>query len=214
MKHYSVHTGKGELNSASGNHLCGLMLEKHVPQSIPSNFQPRRSDAISDREILLTGIGLLCNGRSDFNDVELYRGDELFMNAYGLKTVASEAVFRQRFDELPSERTHDALRRLNAAMLSKRPLGRVNAEGLELIPVDIDVSPLDNSGSLKQGVSLTYKKYAGYAPSLPMWAPKAICSTASCGRGSSIASPAPLPSFGGRFKCSTKSTFPRRVCFV
>ena len=33
-----------------------------------------------------------------------------------------------------------------------------------MIPVDFDVSPLDNSGSKKQGVSHTYKKHDGYAP--------------------------------------------------
>ncbi|NKB24769.1 MAG: hypothetical protein GKR87_14440 [Kiritimatiellae bacterium] len=85
MKQYKIKTGKGELNSTSGNHLCGLLLEDHAQQILPSNFQPRRSDAISDREILLTQIGLLCNGRTDFNDIDLYRGDEIFMNAFGLK---------------------------------------------------------------------------------------------------------------------------------
>jgi hypothetical protein len=30
--------------------------------------------------------------------------------------------------------------------------------------VDIDVSPLDNSGSHKEGVSRTYKGHDGYAP--------------------------------------------------
>jgi hypothetical protein len=40
----------------------------------------------------------------------------------------------------------------------------VRAGYLDLIPVDIDVSPLDNSGSHKQGVSFTYKKHDGYAP--------------------------------------------------
>ena len=34
---------------------------------------------------------------------------------------------------------------------------------LDLVPVDI-CSPLDNSGSKKQGVSFTYKKHDGYAP--------------------------------------------------
>jgi hypothetical protein len=29
-------------------------------------------DAIADRDILLTQIGLLCNGRTDFNDVDLF----------------------------------------------------------------------------------------------------------------------------------------------
>lgn len=32
------------------------------------------------------------------------------------------------------------------------------------IPVDIDVSPMDNSGSNKEGVSYTYKNFNGYAP--------------------------------------------------
>jgi len=164
MKHYKLKTGKGELNSTSGNHLCGLLLGDHVRQTIPVNFQPRRSDAIADRDILLSQIGLLCNSRTDFNDIDLYRNDELFMNAYGLKTVASEPVFRQRFDDLPAKRTHAALRKLNTRLLSKRTFGRVDADGLKLVPVDIDVSPLDNSGSSKQGVSWTYKKHDGYAP--------------------------------------------------
>ena len=32
------------------------------------------------------------------------------------------------------------------------------------VPVDIDVSPFDNSGSHKKGVSRTYKNFDGYAP--------------------------------------------------
>jgi hypothetical protein len=56
------------------------------------------------------------------------------------------------------------LRKLNTRLLSKRTFGRVDADGLKLVPVDMDVSPLDNSGSSKQGVSFTYKKHDGYAP--------------------------------------------------
>ena len=164
MKHYRLKIGKGELNSTGGNHLCGLVLGKLPMKTLPENFQPRRSDAIADRDILLSQIGLLCNGRTDFNDIDLYRGDEIFMNAYGLKTVASESVFRQRFDDLPAEKTHASLRRLNTRLLAQRSFGRVNADGLKLVPVDMDVSPLDNSGSSKQGVSFTYKKHDGYAP--------------------------------------------------
>ena len=164
MKQYKLKTGKGELNSTGGNHLLGILLERHAQQSIPVNFQPRRSDAIADRDILLTQIGLLCNGRNDFNDVDLYRNDELFMNAFGLETVASEPVFRQRFDDLPAARTHAALRDLNIRLLSTRTFGQVDADGMLLVPVDIDVSPFDNSGSSKQGVSFTYKLHDGYAP--------------------------------------------------
>ena len=32
------------------------------------------------------------------------------------------------------------------------------------LPVDIDVSPMDNSGTKKEGVGRTYKGHDGYAP--------------------------------------------------
>lgn len=138
-----------------------MLLERHAQRAIPIHFQPRRSDAIADRDILLTQIGLLGNGRTDFNDVDLYRNDELFMNAFGLKTVASEPVSRQRFDDLPAARTHAALRNLNLRLLSTRAFGRVDADGMLRVPVDINVSPFDHSGSSKQGVSLTDKMHDG-----------------------------------------------------
>lgn len=34
----------------------------------------------------------------------------------------------------------------------------------QLVPLDIDVSPFDNSGTKKEGVSCTYKKVDGFAP--------------------------------------------------
>jgi hypothetical protein len=64
-------------------------------------------------------IGLLSNGRSDFNDVDLYRGDGVFANAYGIERLPSEAVLRQRLDELPPLRSHAALRDLNTRLLGK-----------------------------------------------------------------------------------------------
>jgi len=78
--------------------------------------------------------------------------------------LPSEATLRQRLDELPAQRSQSALRTLNQSLLSGRTFGTVCAGHLNLVPVDIDVSPLDNSGSHKQGVSFTYKKHDGYAP--------------------------------------------------
>ncbi|VGO18380.1 hypothetical protein [Pontiella sulfatireligans] len=56
MKHYKLKTGKGELNSTSGNHLCSLVLGNLPKATLPPNFQPRRSDAIADRDILLCAM--------------------------------------------------------------------------------------------------------------------------------------------------------------
>lgn len=155
--------GKENLNSTGGNYFCGLVLSTWIAM-FPKNFQMRRNDAFSDREILMAQIGLLCNGRTDFNDIDLYKNDTLFTEAFGLHAIPSEPVFRTRLDEMPAERTHQAIRDLNIQLLRERSFGRVDADGLKLIPVDVDVTPLDNSGSNKQGVSWTYKKHPGFAP--------------------------------------------------
>jgi len=67
-------------------------------------------------------------------------------------------------DELSAQRSESALHKVNQSLLSGRAFGTVRAGSLDLVPVDIDVSALDNSGSSKQGVSFTYKRYDGYAP--------------------------------------------------
>ncbi len=46
------------------------------------------------------------------------------------------------------------------------PVRATNRQGIaeEWLPLDLDVSPFDNSDTRKQGVSLTYKKVDGYSP--------------------------------------------------
>jgi hypothetical protein len=53
--------------------------------------------------------------------------------------------------------------------------------GQSWLTVNIDVSPMDNSGSHKEGVSCTYKKFDGYAPIFPTPAPMGSCWVTSCG---------------------------------
>ena len=164
MKRLKLERGKEELNSTGGNHLCGHFIRAAAREHLPANFQSRRKGAISDRDILMTMTGMLCNSRTDFTDANLYAEDTVFAHSFGIDDLPSEATLRQRLDELPAQRSQSALRRLNQSLLSGRIFSTVRAGHLDLVPVDIDVSPLDNSGSHKQGVSFTYKKHDGYAP--------------------------------------------------
>ena len=163
MKRLKLERGKEELISTGGNYLCGHILRELAREQLPEGFQSRREGAISDRDVLLTMTGLLCNGRSDFTNVNQYFEDTVFTQSFGIENLPSESTLRQRLDELPQARSHLALRQLNESALKVRSFGAVRAGELDLIPVDIDVSPLDNSGSHKQGVSFTYKKHDGYA---------------------------------------------------
>jgi len=65
MKRLKLERGKEELNSTGGNHLCGHYLRGAAREHLPANFQSRRKGAISDRDILLTMTGMLCNSRTD-----------------------------------------------------------------------------------------------------------------------------------------------------
>ena len=163
-KTFKLEQGEEQIISTGGNSLYSLYLNDICQSSIPENFQRRRLDAISDRDILLTMIGMLSNSRTDFNDVNLYDDDCVFADSLGIKRLPSESTLRQRFDEFAPKRTYAALRKVNNELIKKNELDTVRAGHLDLIPVDIDVSPLDNSGSNKQGVGYTYKKHDGYAP--------------------------------------------------
>ena len=117
--------GNEELLSCGGNALIGQTLCRHVQATLPENFQIRRRDAIGDRDILMTMIGLLANGRSDFIDVELYRDDFVFLHSFGIERLPSEPTLRQRLDQYAPGCTHAALRKLNQSLLKARPLDTV-----------------------------------------------------------------------------------------
>ncbi len=164
FKRFKLKRGKEVLNSTGGNCIAGQMIPDEAHKQLPENFQRRRRDCISDRSILMTLVGMLCNARTDFNDVDLYKEDTVFAHSFQIDRLPSEATLRQRLDELPQQRSHSALRNFNQSLLKQRSFGTVKAGHLDLVPLDIDVSPMDNSGSSKQGVSFTYKKYDGFAP--------------------------------------------------
>jgi len=113
-------------------------------------------------EVLLSMIGLLCLGKSDYAAIEPFRRESFFARSLGLSRLPSEETLRQRLDQLgtvPLAILHEetaGLLRDNAPALAPCHRGRV--------PLDVDVSPWDNSGTKKEGVACTYKLCEGYAP--------------------------------------------------
>ncbi len=85
-----------------------------------------------------------------------------FTSAMDIDEIPGEATLRQRMDKhaisfLPivEKASRDFLSNIQPAL---RPLSTGH------MPVDADVTPMDNSGSHKEGVSRTYKGHDGYAP--------------------------------------------------
>jgi hypothetical protein len=123
----------------------------------------------SHADVMKSYLGLLCQGKSDFEHIEPFRKDDVFSICMQVKRVPSSATLRQRLDAAAASDTADwnpILLEESAELLKKinAPLTGLAAGGHALIPLDIDVSPFDNSGTKKEGVSRTYKGTDGYAP--------------------------------------------------
>ncbi len=123
---------------------------------------------ISHRDVIASYVGLLSQGKSDFDHIEAFRDDEFFRVALALKCVPSSPTLRQRLEQAASDpkgQWSAALRNSAEHLLLQharcKPL-RVGEK--EYVPVDMDVSPFDNSKTKKEGVSRTYKGHDGFSP--------------------------------------------------
>jgi hypothetical protein len=118
--------------------------------------------AIKHSDCLRSMIGLLCLGKSDFNDIIPFLDDPFFAQSLGLGDVPSEPTLRQRmaeFGPLPQE-----ILRQESALMVRRHAPKISPCFKEWVALDIDVSPFDNSNTQKEGCSYTYKKHDGFAP--------------------------------------------------
>lgn len=121
---------------------------------------------IKNGDILLTYIGMQCMGKPSFDSVhEMDNDPDFYKDALGIcYAIPSAETLRQRFDLIGSSIRGQILEenihmlKSNGIIPSKLPCGYV--------PVDMDVSPFDNSKTSKEGVSRTYKGCDGYAPML------------------------------------------------
>jgi hypothetical protein len=137
---------------------CGLR------DRISAVVERKKDGSISTGDALLTMIGLLSLSKPDFDAVEQFREDDYFQQCLGLKDVPSEATLRQRMDETGLS-VRDAVLNASTALL-KKDAPKLSPCFKTYIPIDADVSPFDNSGSRKEGVSCTYKLFDGFAPML------------------------------------------------
>ncbi len=124
----------------------------------------RSQHQIKNGDLLLTYIGMLCMGKPYFEAVHEMDDDKAFYQAaLGItRSIPSEETLRQRMDDIGDSLRETILNENIELLISNKIQPTALANGL--VPVDIDVTPMDNSKSHKEGVSRTYKGYDGYAP--------------------------------------------------
>jgi Transposase DDE domain group 1 len=128
---------------------------------------------IAHADCVRSYVGLLTTGKSDFDAIENRRGDDFFRTSLGLGQVPSAPSLRQRFDDraeafIPhvDTATVDFVANVGAPVT---PLvikwgSSLRPQKQKFVTLDIDVTPMDNSKTKKEGVGWTYKGFVGYAP--------------------------------------------------
>jgi hypothetical protein len=153
------------LTSQGGLAMIGMLAQRcGLRDRISAVVERKKDGSISTADALLTMTGLLSLSKPDFDAVEQFREDDYFQQCLGLKDVPSEATLRQRMDETGLS-VRDAVLNASTALL-KKDASKLSPCFKTYIPIDADVSPFDNSGSRKEGVSCTYKLFDGFAPML------------------------------------------------
>ena len=124
----------------------------------------RSQPQIKNGDILLTEIGMLTLGKINFDYVNEFHSDPEYYKlalgiAYGLPC---ESTLRMRLDTIGQTMNKEIMEG-NISMF-KACKAEPSALSCGYVPVDLDVTPFDNSKSHKEGVSRTYKNFDGYAP--------------------------------------------------
>ncbi len=175
------------LTSQSGLALVGRALGHTYLDRDLATIPLRHGIAHSD--CVKSYVGLLCTAKSDFEAVEIRRKDAFFKTALGVKKVPSASRLRQRFDE----RANAMLPIIDAASIDfianigapVTPTALAYGTSLRAVKhkyvvLDIDVFPMDNSGTKKEGVSYTYKGFNGYAPLAAYLGEEGWCLACEC----------------------------------
>lgn len=165
---YTVKNGNEALTSHSGLALIGALLNNrtNLEERLNEVTLPNcPSPTIAHSDIIFSMTGLISLGKPDFEAIEPFRSDVFFKNSLALETCPSSPTLRQRLDIVNGE--FDTIIKEESASLIRstaREITPVTTEKGLLIPLDIDVSPFDNSRTNKEGVSRTYKAHDGFAP--------------------------------------------------
>lgn len=162
MKRFRIEkSGRDTVTSHSGLALTGLCLNRYTDLPARAN-EVAPCAGIPTADVLRSFVGLLTLGQSDFEAVTNKRRDDYFRQALGISQVPSAETLRQRCDEyakplrfVVAHATTELVRRAKAP-ISGLATGHV--------PLDCDVTPMDNSKTRKEGVSRTYVGCDGFAP--------------------------------------------------
>ena len=117
---------------------------------------------VANSDICRAYLGLLVQGKSDFDAIENFRSDAFFKQALGIGLLPSSPTLRQRMDARSTELFDFVPPMIETLLSGQRPDYGVLPCGW--LPLDVDTFAMDNGGTAKEGVGRTYAGVDGYCP--------------------------------------------------
>ncbi|NDZ13443.1 IS1380 family transposase [Variovorax sp. WS11] len=151
-----------DLTPVAGLALVGHHLNRLAPVFKQLDDALPVRNGVANSDILRSYLGLLVQGKSDFDAIENFRGDAFFKQALGIKLLPSSPTLRQRMDARADE-LFDFLPTLIETLLygARVDYGVLPCGWLAL---DVDTFAMNNGGTAKDGVGRTYTGVDGYCP--------------------------------------------------
>ena len=138
--------------------VAGLALVGHYLKALQPVF--KRMDAalpvrsgVSNSDVCRAYVGVLVQGKSDFDAIENFPGDAFFKQALGIDLLPSSPTLRQRLDAKATEIFDFVPPMVETLLASQRPDYGVLPCGW--LPLDVDTFAMDNGGTAKEGVGRT-----------------------------------------------------------
>ena len=151
----------------SGLALVGEMARISGLDDLCQRISPKKNPHIPERDIVRTLCGLICQGKTDFDNVRQVMDDDFFKYGLDVSKVPSAEIMRQRFKSLALEGNlarHLPGCSVNLYKKSGMQPETVRAGDQEMVRLDVDVSIMDNSDTKKEGAEYTYDNRFGFAP--------------------------------------------------
>lgn len=152
-----------ELIGGAGLSLAAQVLHGHttLAKDLTRQF-PKRSNGLPTGDVMTAYLACLCLGKSDFEAVRTLEDRVLSPESLGMAAFPSPESVRQRMDE-GADLYQPYVQKASLDLL-RQAKAPITALSMGHVALDVDVTPLNNSKTKKEGLGWTYKGFDGYAP--------------------------------------------------
>jgi hypothetical protein len=162
MTNFIVKQLSYDLTAVAGLALVGPYLKALRPVLASIDAALPVKGGVANSDIVRSYLGLLVQGKSDFDAIENYRGDTFYKESLGIGLLPSSPTLRQRMDARATELFGFMPKLIEGLLAGQRADYGVLACGW--LALDVDTFAMDNGGTVKEGVGRTYAGVDGYCP--------------------------------------------------